>query len=83
MSVNFQQIAPIIAACITSGGIVFQIGKQSEKLENIGFKVEAQEKKFVSNVSEISEMNNKLTILTNDMSHVKKDIHDIKTKMKI
>jgi hypothetical protein len=83
MSVNFQQIAPIIAACITSGGIVFQIGKQSEKLENIGFKVEAQEKNFVSNVSDISEMNNKLTILTNDMSHVKKDIHDIKTKMKI
>tara|TARA_Y100000389_G_C17430672_1_gene502374 strand:+ start:1124 stop:1375 length:252 start_codon:yes stop_codon:yes gene_type:complete len=83
MSVNFQQIAPIIAACITSGGIVFQIGKQSEKLENIGFKVEAQEKNFVSNVSDISEMNNKLTILTSDMSHVKKDIHDIKTKMKI
>lgn len=81
--VNFQQLAPIIAACVTSGGIVFQIGKQSEKLENIGFKVEAQEKKHVSNVSEIREMNNKLTILTNDMSHVKKDIHDIKTKMKI
>ena len=49
MSVNFQQIAPIIAACVTSGGIVFQIGKQSEKLVNLGFKVEAQEKKYSLN----------------------------------
>jgi hypothetical protein len=28
-------------------------------------------------------MNQKLTILTNDMSHVKRDIHDIKTKLNI
>ena len=83
MSVNFQQIAPIIAACVTSGGIVFQIGKQSEKLVNLGFKVEAQEKKYSLNVVAINEMNQKLTALTNDMTHVKHDIHDIKTKMKI
>lgn len=83
MSVNFQQIAPIIAACVTSGGIVFQIGKQSEKLVNLGFKVEAQEKKYSLNVGAINEMNQKLTTLTNDMTHVKRDIHDIKTKMKI
>lgn len=83
MSVNFQQIAPIIAACVTSGGIVFQIGKQSEKLVNLGFKVEAQEKKYSLNVGAINEMNQKLTALTNDMTHVKRDIHDIKTKMKI
>ena len=83
MSVNFQQIAPIIAACVTSGGIVYQIGKQSEKLVNLGFKVEAQEKKYSLNVGAINEMNQKLTTLTNDMTHVKRDIHDIKTKMKI
>ena len=59
MSVNFQQIAPIIAACVTSGGIVFQIGKQSEKLVNLGFKVEAQEKKYSLNVGAINEMNQK------------------------
>jgi cysteine synthase A len=45
MSVNFQQIAPIIAACLTSGGVIFQIGKHAEKLDIIGLKVEAQEKK--------------------------------------
>ena len=43
MSVNFQQLAPILAACMTTGGVIFQIGKQSEKLELIGLKVEAQQ----------------------------------------
>ena len=45
MSVNFQQLAPILAACMTTGGVIFQIGKHAEKLELIGIKVEAQEKK--------------------------------------
>ena len=45
MNVNFQQLAPILAACMTTGGVIFQIGKHAEKLELIGIKVEAQEKK--------------------------------------
>ena len=45
MSVNFQQLAPILAACMTTGGVIFQIGKHAEKLEIISLKVEAQEKK--------------------------------------
>ncbi len=83
MSVNFQQIAPIIAACVSTGGIIFQIGKQSERLETLGFKVEAQEKKHTLNSTSINDMNQKLTVLTNDMSHVKRDISDIKTKLNI
>ena len=49
MSVNFQHLAPIIAVCVTTGGIIFQIGIQSERLETIGFKVQAQEKKYTTN----------------------------------
>ena len=45
MSVNFQHIAPILAACMTTSGVIFQIGKHAEKLDIIGLKVEAQEKK--------------------------------------
>jgi hypothetical protein len=82
MIVNFQQLAPLIAACITTGGIVFQIGKQSERLEMIGFNVQAQEKKYVTNYESINDINNKLSSLINDMSHVKTDINEIKTKMK-
>ena len=82
MIVNFQQLAPLIAACITTGGIVFQIGKQSERLEMIGFNVKAQEKKHVINHQSINDINHKLSLLINDMSHVKADINEIKTKMK-
>ena len=57
--------------------------KRSERLESLEFKVEAQEKKHSINVSSINDINQKLTILTNDASHVKRDIHDIKAKLNI
>ena len=83
MSVNFQQLAPIIAACVTTGGIVFQIGKQSERLESFGMKVEAQEKQNVSVNNLICGMDTKLNIISNDLSHLKNDINEIKEKFKI
>ena len=82
MSVNFQQLAPIIAACVTTGGIVFQIGKQSERLESLGIKVEAQEKKNISVNNVICGMDTKLNIISNDLSHLKSDISEIKQKIK-
>ena len=61
MIVNFQQIAPIIAACMTTGGLIFQIGKHAEKLDVIGVKVDnlvelhlihlEQRKLFVKNLN--------------------------------
>lgn len=82
MSVNFQHLAPIIAACVTTGGIVFQIGKQSERLDSIGLKVEAQEKKYISVNNVICGMDNKLNIISNDLNHLKNDIREIKQKIK-
>ena len=82
MSVNFQHMAPIIAACVTTGGIVFQIGKQSERLESLGMKVEAQEKQNVSVNNVICGMDTKLNIISNDLSHLKNDISEIKQKIK-
>ena len=82
MSVNFQHLAPIIAACVTTGGIVFQIGKQSERLDSIGLKVEAQEKKYISVNNVICGMDNKLNIISNDLIHLKNDIREIKQKIK-
>lgn len=82
MSVNFQQLAPIIAACVTTGGIVFQIGKQSERLESLGMKVEAQEKQNVSVNNVICGMDTKLNIISNDLNHLKNDISEIKQKIK-
>ncbi len=82
MSVNFQQLAPILAACMTTGGVIFQIGKQSEKLELIGIKVEAQEKKEVYYNQSISQLLGKLDVLKNDVGNIKEDIKEIKSYMK-
>lgn len=81
MSVNFQQIAPIIAACMTTGGLVFQIGKHAEKLDVIGVKVEAQEKKEDFNNKSVNEILGNVNILKNDIQNIKEDIRDIKLFM--
>tara|TARA_Y100001970_G_scaffold270026_1_gene363427 strand:- start:233 stop:493 length:261 start_codon:yes stop_codon:yes gene_type:complete len=81
MSINFQQIAPIIAACMTTGGVIFQIGKHAEKLDIIGVKVEAQEKKEGYNNQNINEILGNVNILKNDIQNIKEDIKDIKGYM--
>ena len=45
MSIPLTQLGPLLAATTTIGGLIFQIGKHSEKLDIVGLKVEAQEKK--------------------------------------
>ena len=82
MSINFQQLAPILAACVTTGGVIFQIGKQAEKLELIGIKVEAQEKKEEYYNQSISQLLGKMDVLKNDVGNIKGDIKDIKEYIK-
>ena len=82
MSVNFQQLAPILAACMTTGGVIFQIGKQSEKLELIGLRVEAQEKKEEYYNQSINKFLVTMNVLKNDVNNIKEDIRDIKDYMK-
>ena len=81
MSINFQQMAPILAACMTTGGVIFQIGKQAERLDIISNTVEAQEKKGNINNNSICEILGKIDILRNDITNIKEDIHDIKGYM--
>ena len=81
MIVNFQQVAPIIAACMTTGGLIFQIGKHAEKLDVIGVKVEAQEKKEDYNNQNINEILGNINILKNDIQNIKEDVRDIKGYM--
>jgi|TARA_B110000967_G_C18622651_1_gene429583 hypothetical protein len=83
MSVNFQQIAPIIAACVTSGGVIFQIGKHAEKLDIIGLKVEAQEKKDDYKNKTVNEILGQLNVVKNDVENIKDDIKDIKSYMAV
>ena len=80
MSINFQQIAPIIAACMTTGGLIFQIGKHAEKLDVISVKVEAEKKEGYNNQN-INEILGNVNILKNDIQNIKEDIRDIKGYM--
>tara|TARA_B100000686_G_C16550729_1_gene842383 strand:+ start:715 stop:969 length:255 start_codon:yes stop_codon:yes gene_type:complete len=82
MSVNFQQLAPILAACMTTGGVIFQIGKQSEKLELLGLKVDAQEKKEEYYNQSINQLLGTMNVLKNDVSNIKDDIKEIKDYMR-
>ena len=82
MSVNFQQLAPILAACMTTGGVIFQIGKHAEKLELIGIKVEAQEKKEEYYNQSINQLLGSMNILKNDVGNIKDDIKEIKDYMR-
>ena len=79
MSINFNTIAPISATIISLGGIVFQIGKHSEKLDIIGLKVEAQEKKEENTISYINDIKSAIQVLQMDVSYIKEDVHDIKS----
>ena len=56
MSINFNTIAPISATVLSIGGLVFQIGKHSEKLDLLNNKVYAQEKKVDENYKYINDM---------------------------
>ena len=82
MSVNiFQIIAPVVAASATIGGIIFQVGKQSEKLDIIGMKVETQSKKEEFFNEKLCDIFNTVNSLKSDISYMKEDIHDIKLKV--
>jgi hypothetical protein len=81
MSINMQIIGPVIAASATVGGMIFQMGKQSEKLDLLGTKVDAQEKKEEFMNEKLCEIYNKMNTLQNDISYMKEDVHDIKLKV--
>tara|TARA_Y100000356_G_C11217618_1_gene267255 strand:- start:155 stop:400 length:246 start_codon:yes stop_codon:yes gene_type:complete len=78
---SLQQILPYIAGGISIGGIIFKTGQHAEKLEVLGYTVEAQEKKVTNNFNIIHEIHSDISILKNDISYMKQDIHDIKNKL--
>ncbi len=82
MSLNIQIIGPVIAAGATLGGMVFQMGKHADKLDTLGFKVEAQAKKEEYYNSKLNEIHINVNTLKNDISYIKEDIHEIKGKIK-
>ena len=84
MSLNFNTLAPISATVLSIGGLIFQIGRHSEKLDVLGNTVYALEKKVNDNYTYINDM--KMFISRTDerfdkINDINDDIKEIKHKL--
>ena len=91
MSVNFNMIAPISATVISIGGLIFQMGKHSEKLDILNNTVYAQEKKVNDNYKYINDMKmfisrtderlDKINDINDDLKEIKHKLEKIECKI--
>jgi len=88
MSINFNTIAPISATILSIGGLIFQIGKHSEKLDLLSNKVYAQESKVDVNDKSINNLrifisrsDEKLDDMNNSIKEIKKKLEKIDDKI--
>ena len=81
MSINFNTLAPISATVISIGGLIFQIGRHSEKLELLNNKVFAQEKKVDENYKYINDMKIFMSRSDEKLDDMNANIKEIKIKL--
>ena len=81
MSINFNTLAPISATVLSLGGLVFQIGKHSEKLDLLNNKVYAQEKKVEENYKYINDMKIFMSRSDEKLDDINISIKEIKSKL--
>ena len=82
MSVNFNQLAPIVATIATAGGLIFQIGKHSEKLNVLGLEVKALEKKEEYNNKLLYDIHGKVCKFEGKFNDIEKELKEIKDYVK-
>ena len=81
MSINFNTLAPISATVLSLGGLVFQIGRHSEKLDLLNNKVYAQEKKVDENYKYINDMKIFMNRSDEKLDDMNTSIKEIKYKL--
>ena len=81
MSINFNTLAPISATVLSLGGLVFQIGRHSEKLDLLNNKVYAQEKKVEENYKYINDMKIFMSRSDEKLDDMNANIKEIKMKL--
>ena len=81
MSINFNTLAPISATVLSLGGLVFQIGRHSEKLDLLNNKVYAQEKKVDENYKYINDMKIFMSRSDEKLDDMNANIKEIKMKL--
>jgi hypothetical protein len=77
---SIHNLIPFIGASLSIGGIIFQIGKQSEKLHSIGFQVNALEQKDDYHNNFMNDINSKLLLADEKLKNIENDVKYIKNK---
>jgi hypothetical protein len=73
-----QNIVPMIGAGVSLGGIIFNIGKHSEKLNLLNFKVEALEEKKKNDDDLMHHIHSKLLVSEERLKNIEEDVKEIK-----
>jgi len=81
MSINLTTIAPISATIISITGLIFHLGKNSEKLDLLGRTVHAQEIKVSDNYKYINDMKVFMSRYDEKIDDINNNIKDIKVKL--
>lgn len=81
MSINFNTLAPISATVVSIGGLIFQLGRHSEKLDFLNNKVYAQEKKVDENYKYINDMKIFMSRSDEKLDDMNANIKEIKMKL--
>ena len=81
MSLNFNTLAPISATVLSIGGLIFQMGRHSEKLDILNTVVYAQEKKVVDNHDSINDIKIFMSRTDEKLDDMNTTIKEIKTKL--
>lgn len=80
-NVNISNLLPYIGGILSTGGIIFQIGKQSEKLDSLGYEVKALENKEETYNIFMNNINGKLLLADEKLKNIEEDVKEIKSKM--
>lgn len=78
---NINIYPPLIGAAISMGGIIFQIGRQSEKLNDIGLKVHALEEYKDSNTKMLYDIHGTVEASKEKLLDVASDVDEIKKRL--
>ena len=73
-----QNIVHMIGAGVSLGGIIFNIGKNSKKLNLLNFKVEALEEKKKNDDDLMHHIHSKLLVSEERLKNIEEDVKEIK-----
>lgn len=75
-------LAPLIGTTISLGTVIYHTGKHAYMLENLGFTVNAMEKKDKEYNSLLYDMKTNIGIMNEKLHNIEEDIKEIKSKIK-